>query len=70
LDIFGHLFYGSIFMGMILLKQRNRAGWLFRLAGEIGWIWIGFKLGLTSVWVWGIIFAIVDYTAYKKWNNT
>jgi len=69
IDILGHLFYISIFIGMLLLKQKSRAGWLFRLVGEIGWVILGFKLGLTSVWIWGIIFAVVDIAAFIKWNN-
>lgn len=69
IDLLGHLFYVFVFSGMLFLRANKKIGWILRLIGEVGWIGIGIKLGLTSVWVWGILFAVVDVLAYLKWNQ-
>jgi len=69
IDVFGHLCYACLFGAMILLGQKNSWGWGLRLAGEIGWVAIGFVLGLTSVWFWGLLFCIIDANNWRKWRG-
>ena len=69
LDWFGHWFYASLFFGMILLHAKDFRGWIFRLAGEVGWIGIGLVIGMSSVWLWGFAFLVVDVLGYFKWQK-
>jgi hypothetical protein len=69
LDAIGHVGYISIFIGLVLLNYKNKYGWMARLLGEALWIGIGFGLGMTSIWIWGIIFVCVDINGWRKWNS-
>ena len=68
-DFFGHAFYFFLFLGMLLLQAKDYRGWAFRFAGELGWIGIGFYLGMSSIWAWGFAFMAVDVLGYFKWQK-
>ena len=69
IDLIVHVCYLFLFAGMVLIRRRNKIGWVLWFLGEFGWVLIGIKLGLTSVWVWGILFCAIDLNALKKWNS-
>ena len=70
LDAVGHLGYISLFVGSQLLARHNKYGWLARLVGEAIWVVIGFILGMTSIWLWGIFFIFFnDVYGFYKWNK-
>lgn len=69
LDWFGHWFYGFLALGMLYLNQRDRWGWVFRIMGEVGWIWIGLLAGWSSIWMWGILFLLIDIRGFMKWRE-
>jgi len=66
LDIAGHVFYFFIAFGMFLLAKKNKWGWAFRFAGESGWLWLGYMMSMSSIWLWGILFICMD--AYGLWS--
>tara|TARA_R110000765_G_scaffold52842_1_gene106195 strand:- start:1467 stop:1706 length:240 start_codon:yes stop_codon:yes gene_type:complete len=71
LDAWGHVFYASLAIGMMLLaRSHNPWGWAFRLFGEVGWLVLGLALGFSSIVVWGVVFITVDcigiYNAIQK----
>lgn len=68
-DFFGHFFYASLFLGMLLLSAKDYRGWVFRFLGEAGWIVIGLAMGMSSIVVWGIIFMVVDVWGYLEWSS-
>lgn len=68
-DFFGHWFYFFLFVGMLLLQTKDYRGWAFRFAGELGWIGIGFVMGMSSIWAWGFAFLAVDVLGYFKWQK-
>ena len=68
-DFFGHWFYFFLFVGMLLLQAKDYRGWAFRFAGELGWIGIGFVMGMSSIWLWGFAFLAVDVLGYFKWQK-
>ena len=70
LDFFGHWGYFFLFVGLFYIGAKERVGWLFRFFGEIIWIYLGFVLGLTSVWGWGFVFLSLDIYNYRKWKAT
>lgn len=67
-DFFGHFFYASLFLGMLLLSAKDFRGWAFRFAGEVGWIGIGLVMGMSSIVVWGLAFMVVDVLGYLQWK--
>lgn len=70
LDAAGHVGYICLFFGSQLLARHNKVGWLLRLAGELIWAVIGFIMGMTSIWLWAIIFIFTnDVYGYWKWRE-
>lgn len=70
LDVIGHIGYLIIFIGLILLGYKKRSGWLFRFVGDTVVIYLGIVLHLTSIWMWGIVFGVIDLTNFYKWTKT
>jgi len=70
LDFAGHVGYVCLFLGSQLLARNNKYGWLCRLLGELIWVVLGFILGLTSIWMWGIFFIFAnDIYGFWKWSK-
>ncbi len=67
LDLFGHLFYASLALGMFLLAKKSRWGWVFRFVGQLGWLWIGVGLEMSSIWGWGTLFLFMECYGYWSW---
>jgi hypothetical protein len=60
-DHVGHVGYVLLAVGMwSLASGRARLGWPFRFAGELVWVGIGFWLGMSSIWAWGLLFLCID----------
>lgn len=68
IDLLGHLGYALVFAGGILLARKNRAGWLLRVAGGLVWTAIGITMGMSSIWVWGLLFLALDSKGYMSWR--
>jgi hypothetical protein len=68
-DIAGHFSYISVALGMWCLARQNRLGWAFRFIGEAGWVAIGLYMGMSSIWLWGILFMGIDFYGYKQWEK-
>jgi hypothetical protein len=69
LDLMGHVAYALVFGGVFLLAKEMQMGWALRFLGELGWIFIGLKLRMTSIWAWGVGFAILDAMGYFMWEG-
>lgn len=63
IDLIGHVAYAALFAGQYAIAHGHHEGWALRLAGEVTWVLIGVKLRLTSVWMWGAVFAALDLWA-------
>jgi hypothetical protein len=53
---------------MYLLSQHERFGWVCRFLGELIWVAIGIYLGMTSIWIWGFIFMLIDLRGYMNYD--
>lgn len=60
LDAFGHVGYTMLAIGMLLIARGKALGWAFRLIGEFIWLVIGIYLGMSSMWIWGGVFLVID----------
>ena len=69
IDALGHVFYAALFAGQFLLTRKSTWGWVCRFIGDLGWTVLGFILGLTCVWGWGILFLYNDIKGYRTWTH-
>ena len=59
-DRVGHIANVLLAGGMLALAlDQELVGWGVRLAGELIWVWIGLRVGLSSIWTWGVLFALI-----------
>jgi len=70
IDLLGHVFYVLIFWGTNQVAKKRKSGWVLRFIGEAGWAALGVALGLTSIWVWGMVFLANDAYGYLIWKQT
>lgn len=68
-DFFGHWGYFFIAMGMWAISKREHMGWAMRLFGEGIWVWLGFKMGMTSITMWGLLFMAIDVSGFFSWKR-
>jgi hypothetical protein len=54
---------------MILIANDDKDGWKYRIVGEILWVYVGIKIGMSSIWFWGLIFITADLYGLYKWRN-
>lgn len=69
IDALGHGFYVALVAGQLAITRRRAWGWALRLAGSLGWAVLGVDLGLSSVVLWSLIFAVVDARGWWAWRS-
>jgi len=69
LDFLGHIAYIGIFVGQVGLARKKLWGWIFRCLGTFGWVLIGLAMGMTSIWIWGLVFMAIDIFGFIKWRK-
>ena len=67
IDIFGHFGYALILAGMMLVSAKNPYGWALRLVGEFVWLLIGVHMEMSSMVLWGLVFAALDVRTFYTW---
>ena len=68
-DLLGHLAYAILTVGMFLIARKKISGWSVRALGEAIWIYIGFAIGLTSMWSWCFLFLGMEIYGYRTWRK-
>lgn len=68
LNRLGHLAYVFIASGQVLVAHYHPAGWALRLVGEALWLWIGWRLGMSSIWTWGCLFVALELYGLLSWS--
>jgi len=68
-DAIGHLSYILILTGTLFIHNKNRIGWIFRLLGDIGWVWIGWNISFTSAMIWSSVFAVLEIRGFYMWSK-
>jgi hypothetical protein len=69
LDLMGHVAEMILLIGTLCLGNRKHFGWGIRIMGGVIWIYVGYKIGMSSLYVWGFIWAVADARNYIKWRN-
>ncbi|MBG95094.1 MAG: hypothetical protein CL793_07565 [Chloroflexi bacterium] len=73
-DIAGHLCELALVLGMFAIAKGFAAGWVLRIAGSVGWIFVAIVLAvegvlLTSLMLWPLLFLAVDVYGLKSWTE-
>ena len=68
-NVLGSLFYVLILYGTHLIAEGRRPGWMYRTAGNVGWLVLGAYLGLWSVVVFEFCFIYIDVRAWYRWGQ-
>ncbi len=55
LDMLGHVGYGLIAIGMLLIAYDVSAGWLVTILGSSAWVFIGWRIRATSIYIWEVV---------------
>lgn len=66
-DFIGHFAYLLSVVGTIYVSKKEKNGFLARIIADSIWCLIGLYLNLSSIFLWSIVFLIVDIRGYKKW---
>ena len=69
LDMWGWVFSAIYAVGNIMIAKKHRPGWLFRIVGALGWIWVGFSVGLTSIFFIEGTAVVTSIYGFHKWKN-
>ena len=69
LDLFGHAGYILLLVGQLLITKKRKIGFLIRLVGELGWGVIGLALGMSSIVIWSLVFAVVEVVGWVRWRR-
>jgi len=67
-DLLGHIGYVVLLVGLVLIGQRKTIGWPIKMVGELIWVGIGFVMGMTSIWLWGLSFTALSLVTWRKWK--
>lgn len=70
LDFLGHIGYAFLALGILLLARKNILGWVCRFIGEATWLFIGWEMKMSSIWVWGTIFLFIEVYGFLNWRKT
>ena len=66
-DFIGHFAYLLAVIGTIYVSKKDKNGFLARVISDAIWCVIGLYLNLSSIFLWSIVFLVVDIRAYRKW---
>ena len=69
LDIYGWIFSAIYAIGNILVAKKYKSGWLYRIIGATGWIWIGISIGLTSIFLIEGAAVLTSIYGYYNWRK-
>jgi len=68
-DVLGHVFYALLVVGNWLIGNKKIWGFAFYFVANLGWLWIGWEIGMTSIWFWEIIFVALAARNFWKWRQ-
>ncbi len=69
LDILCHFSYALILIGTYMIALKKISGWILDIIGEGILIGAGIVYGMSSLVVWGFIFALINIYGYRTWKR-
>ena len=68
-DILGHVAYALLVVGNWMIGNKQIWGFSFYLVANLMWLGIGWKIGMTSIWLWEIVFLGLAIRNIWKWRQ-
>jgi hypothetical protein len=69
IDLIGHCCNLLKSIGLFKIARKAPVGWVFRICGGCGWIYVGIHVGLTSIWIWGAVTVATDVIGLVSWRD-
>lgn len=67
-DIVGHVGYAMLVVGNWMIGNKQIWGFAWYFVANVIWLCIGWHIGMTSIWVWEIVFLILCVRNFLKWR--
>lgn len=68
-DAWGHLAYLLLGAGSLLLAWEMRLGWAVYVSGDLIWAYIGWRMGMSSIYLWSVAFASIRVYGLVAWSS-
>ncbi len=68
-DKVGHLGYVLLLSGTTLLANQSWLGWPLCILGDLVWVWVGWRMRMSSIWVWQSAFLVVGLVGWWRWTH-
>lgn len=69
-DKLGHVGYVILVLGMFLIGMKQVWGWPIYIAGDVLWFYIGWRMRMTSIYLWQFVFVAVAARGWYNWMVT
>ena len=69
IDLCGHVGYILLLVGTYLVSKNHAAGWAMRGVGSAIWLCVGAVMGMSSIWIWGSFFLVLDVVGFRRWKR-
>ncbi len=67
-DKIGHVGYALFAIGNFLIAEQMASGYFAICTAACIWIYLGFKLKMTSIWMWEILCVLTSVYGYWNWT--
>lgn len=68
-DMAGHFAYALLVVGNWLIGSKNIWGFAFYIVANAIWLGIGVYIGMTSIWLWEIVFLALAVRNVLSWRK-
>lgn len=66
-DLLGHLAYAIIITGVYLVAQKIIWGWACYVVGDLIWLYLGWRMRMSSIYVWQVAFTLLAIYGFWSW---
>ncbi len=69
IDLFGHIAYIVLLVGVWLLSKQRVIGWVVHGTGTAMWLVLGILMDSSAIWVWSSVFVVMDVVGFYRWRT-
>ena len=66
-DRVGHVGYAIIILGVLLIAHKVIWGWACYVVGDLIWMYLGWRMRMSSIYIWQAIFTVLAVYGYWSW---
>jgi len=68
-DIAGHVGYAMLAIGNWMIGDKRIWGFAWYFVANLIWLWIGWSLGMSSIFLWEVVFLSLAVRNVYKWRQ-